>query len=131
MINGGAKTDGRLGGALDFFQLRLSALSSENPARLRDLFNTLRQRLEFVYATLGNENPYSIFKSLNSIGIPLGQSDLIRNFVFMHVHPDSHEVFDHEWWSPLESQFSRANGTLDEDPSLPIMSETREVQKIL
>ena len=66
-------------------------------------------------ATLETENAYYIFKSLNSTGVPLGQSDLIRNFMFMHVPPDEQDEFDRDLWAPLEGRFTRADGTLDED----------------
>lgn len=66
-------------------------------------------------ATLESENAYNIFKSLNSTGVPLGPSDLIRNFVFMHVPPDDHDAFDEDLWAPLEDLFARDDGTLDED----------------
>src|SRR5260370_1323024 len=66
-------------------------------------------------ATLEAENAYNIFKSLNSTGVPLGSSHLIRNFVFLHVAPDEHDEFDRELWGPLERRFARADGTIDED----------------
>ena len=48
-------------------------------------------------ATLETENAYHIFKSLNSTGVPLGPSDLIRNFVFMHMPPDDQDEFDRSY----------------------------------
>src|SRR5260370_37275601 len=56
-----------------------------------------------------------MFKSLSSTGVPLGPSDLIRNFVFMHVAPDEQEEFDRDLWGPLEDRFARSDGTLDEE----------------
>lgn len=66
-------------------------------------------------ATLEAENAYNIFKSLNSTGVPLGSSDLIRNFVFMHVAPDEQDEFDRALWGPLEDRFARSDGKLDEE----------------
>jgi hypothetical protein len=106
---------GRIAGAVAFFQAKLSELAAESPTHLRAVFDTVCQRFEFMCATLETENAYNIFKSLNSTGIPLGPSDLIRNFVFMHVPPDEQDEFDRDLWRPLENHFARAGGTLDED----------------
>lgn len=106
---------GRMADALSFFEEKLSASETEAPASLRHLFDTLCQRLEFMCATLESENAYNIFKSLNSTGVPLGASDLIRNFVFMHIQPEEQEEFDEKLWRPLESRFAREDGTLDEE----------------
>jgi hypothetical protein len=105
---------GRMADALDYFEGKLELLATPDPEALRRLFNTVCERLEFMCATLESENAYSIFKSLNSTGVPLGQADLIRNFVFMHVHPDAQDDFDREHWTPLEAMFSGEAGRLDE-----------------
>ena len=106
---------GRTADALAYFEEQLSALVEGKPEQLRELFDVIRQRLEFMCATLETENAYNIFKSLNSTGVPLGPSDLIRNFVFMHIPPDEQEEFDREIWGPLENRFTNEDGSLDED----------------
>lgn len=115
LIENKGQSTGRLADAIAYFEERVSELAEENPAQLRLLFDTLCQKLEFMCATLEAENAYNIFKSLNSTGVPLGASDLIRKFVFMHVQPDGHDEFDRELWRPLEERFARENGTLDEE----------------
>lgn len=106
---------GRVAEALAYFEDRLAGVRGSAPDGLRHLFNVVRQRLEFMCATLETENAYNIFKSLNSIGVPLGPSDLIRNFVFMHVPPEDHDLFDGELWTLLEERFLRRDRTLDDD----------------
>ena len=106
---------GRMADALAYFEGELDVLAAHDPESLRRVFDTVCQRLEFMCATLESESAYSIFKSLNSTGVPLGQSDLIRNFVFMHVHPDAQDDFDQEHWSPLEAMFPNESGRLDEE----------------
>ncbi len=106
---------GRLGEALNFFKDQVLEYAGDNPSRVRSLFNTLVQRLEFMCATLETEDAYNIFKSLNSTGVPLDSSDLIRNFVFMHILPEEHDEFDSLYWSVLENRFAIADGTLDEE----------------
>ena len=115
LISGIGEASGRVADALDFFEEQIAAWAASEPTRLRALFDTACQRLEFMCATLEAENAYNIFKSLNSTGVPLGASDLIRNFVFMHVPPDDQDEFDDTLWSPLESAFSREDGSLDEE----------------
>ena len=106
---------GRMADALDYFEQQLTAQVKDDPQALRRVFDVACQRLEFMCATLEAENAYNIFKSLNSTGVPLGPSDLIRNFVFMHVPPDDQDEFDSEYWTHLEACFSDVNGRLEED----------------
>jgi hypothetical protein len=115
LIRSQGEPTGRLAEALAHFEALLTERATEDPATLRSIFDTITQRLEFMCATLEAENAYNIFKSLNSTGVPLGASDLIRNFVFMHVAPEGHDEFDSDLWSPLEDRFSKPDGTLDEE----------------
>lgn len=106
---------GRTAEALAFFETQLTPLIASSPESGRTIFDVVCKRLEFMCATLEQESAYNIFKSLNSTGVPLGPADLIRNFVFMHVVPEEHDEFDHDLWGPLESGFTREDGTLDEE----------------
>lgn len=115
LLSGHGKPTGRTAGALEYFEKQLLDHATDNPDRLRHVFNTVCQRFEFMCATLEKENAYNIFKSLNSTGVPLGPSDLIRNFVFMHIAPEEQDEFDRELWGHLESHFAGADGTLDEE----------------
>lgn len=115
IVNGTTEPSGRMADALDYFEVRLAEATAATSAALRSVFDTICQRLEFMCATLEAENAYNIFKSLNSTGVPLGASDLIRNFVFMHVAPDEQDEFDREYWDLLEARFANLDGTLDEE----------------
>lgn len=115
LVSGAGEPTGRMAGALAYFEERLTDHEADTPNRLRQIFDTVCQRFEFMCATLEAENAYNIFKSLNSTGVPLGPSDLIRNFVFMHVAPDEQDDFDRDLWEPLEAHFERDDGTLDEE----------------
>jgi hypothetical protein len=115
LVSGEGTPTGRIADALQYFEERLSEMAEASPDQLRRFFNTVCQRLEFMCATLEAENAYNIFKSLNSTGVPLGPSDLIRNFVFMHVAPEDQDEFDRDLWGPLEDHFANADGTLGEE----------------
>jgi len=79
---------------------------------LRQLATAVTAWLSLVVISIEGENPYEIFESLNSTGLPLEESDLIRNFVFMKVPLSEQEDFHRLHWQPLEAMFE---GTDDED----------------
>ncbi len=61
-------------------------------------------RLIFVEISLerDKDDPQRIFESLNSTGLDLSQSDLIRNFILMDLSPkDQNRIFE-TIWSPIE-----------------------------
>lgn len=115
LVDNKSRPAGRMAGAVTYFEEQLATFDADSPDFLRDIFNTVCQRFEFMCATLEAENAYNIFKSLNSTGVPLGPADLIRNFIFMHVLPDEQDEFDEQLWRPLEHGFSKADGTLNEE----------------
>lgn len=61
-------------------------------------------RLIFVEISLerDKDDPQRIFESLNSTGLDLSQSDLIRNFILMDLTPkDQNRIFE-TIWNPIE-----------------------------
>jgi uncharacterized protein with ParB-like and HNH nuclease domain len=100
--------------AVKFFSEKLDLATVEGTLETpRQLFDTVVQRLEFICATVDKtENPYNIFKALNSTGLPLSASDLVRNFMFMQVPPQEQEHFQLKYWQPLEKQFCDPEGKL-------------------
>jgi uncharacterized protein with ParB-like and HNH nuclease domain len=64
-------------------------------------------RLVIVDVTLdrGTDDPQLIFESLNSTGMDLSQSDLIRNFVLMRLPEREQTLFYENYWSKIESLF--------------------------
>ena len=65
------------------------------------------QKLRIVDITLdrNHDNPQLIFESLNSTGLSLSQSDLIRNYVLMGQEPDFQNRLYEEYWFPMEQRF--------------------------
>lgn len=62
------------------------------------------KRLVFVEISLerDKDDPQRIFESLNSTGLDLSQSDLIRNFILMDLTPkDQNKIFN-DIWNPIE-----------------------------
>ena len=77
--------------------------SSINEANF-DLILKGLNRLMFVQISLerDKDDPQRIFESLNSTGLDLSQSDLIRNYILMDLPPkEQNRTFD-TIWSPIE-----------------------------
>lgn len=75
-------------------------ITSENFHTILDGLN----RLIFVEVSLerGKDDPQRIFESLNSTGLDLSQSDLIRNFILMDLPPIEQDRIFEAIWSPIE-----------------------------
>lgn len=77
--------------------------SSINEANF-DLILKGLNRLMFVQISLerDKDDPQRIFESLNSTGLDLSQSDLIRNFILMDLQPKEQNRIFETVWSPIE-----------------------------
>ena len=76
-----------------------------------DVYRGIAQ-LKVVDVTLHRpqDNPQQIFESLNSTGVDLTQSDLIRNYLLMGLpEPDQTLMYD-DYWSKIEALF-RSSGS--------------------
>ncbi len=73
-------------------------------------------RLVVVDVTLERpvDNPQEIFESLNSTGVDLAQSDLIRNYLLMGLGADEQTLLYEQYWSKLEDVFREAGGGFEE-----------------
>lgn len=67
------------------------------------------RKLQVVGISLkkGEDDPQIIFESINSTGVALTNSDLIRNFLLMSDH-DQDRLFE-EYWLPIENALRRNN----------------------
>jgi uncharacterized protein with ParB-like and HNH nuclease domain len=77
--------------------------SKINEGNFLTILNGL-QRLIFVEIALerDKDDPQRIFESLNSTGLDLSQSDLIRNFILMDLEPkEQNKIYD-QIWNPIE-----------------------------
>ena len=102
-----------------FFHGRIADWAvDDTAARLRKLFVAITGRLSLVVITIDGENPYEIFESLNSTGLPLEESDLIRNYIFMQVLTSEQEGFNSDYWEAFEKMFEEAG-------DLPAISQTQ------
>lgn len=72
-------------------------------------------RLVVVDVTLdrGTDDPQLIFESLNSTGMDLSQSDLIRNFILMRLPEREQTRLYETYWSKIEDLFRGSEKTFD------------------
>ena len=64
-------------------------------------------KLMFVEISLGrkdDDNPQKIFESLNSTGLALDESDLIRNYILMGLKPKEQKDIYKNFWENIENQ---------------------------
>lgn len=73
-----------------------------------EIINQGINKLIIIYVSLetGRDNPQLIFESLNSTGLELNQSDLIRNYILMELNPEKQEELYNKFWHPIENKFN-------------------------
>ncbi|HBJ36643.1 MAG TPA: hypothetical protein DDZ51_18180 [Planctomycetaceae bacterium] len=96
--------------AYEYFSKFVRTESHNDPLFLNRIFETVVNHLFLVSITLDEEDPYEIFESLNSTGLPLEESDLIRNYIFMQIPFEAQADFQSDQWQKFENQFEPADG---------------------
>ncbi|GAA9856651.1 DUF262 and DUF1524 domain-containing protein [Helicobacter pylori] len=81
---------------------------SENTDKLETIFKGL-EKLMIVWIALekGKDDPQLIFESMNSKGIELTQTDLIRNYIIMETEAEKQEGFYNKYWRAMEEKFKQ------------------------
>nr|WP_121037979.1 DUF262 and DUF1524 domain-containing protein [Helicobacter pylori] len=84
----------------------------KNTDKLETIFKGLK-KLMIVWISLdkGKDDPQLIFESMNSKGIELTQTDLIRNYIVMETEIEKQEDFYNQYWRAMEEDFKQ-NETL-------------------
>lgn len=84
-------------------------LIAESAYSGQELFEGLNY-LNMVYINLDGgseaENPQVIFESLNSTGVSLSASDLVRNFLLMKLNSETQERLYKQYWLKIERLFT-------------------------
>jgi predicted transport protein len=92
----------------DYFR---EQLSTANPAEV------YRGVVRLVIVDVGldrqTDDPQLIFESLNSTGVDLSQSDLIRNFILMRLPEKEQTQLYEMYWSKIEALFRGSEWTFD------------------
>ncbi|WQR69792.1 DUF262 and DUF1524 domain-containing protein [Helicobacter pylori] len=81
----------------------------KNTDKLETIFKGL-DKLMIVWIALekGKDDPQLIFESMNSKGIELTQTDLIRNYIVMETEVEKQEDFYNQYWRAMEEDFKQS-----------------------
>ncbi|GAA9144743.1 hypothetical protein HpHA175_12840 [Helicobacter pylori] len=81
---------------------------SKNTNKLETIFKGL-EKLMIVKIALekGKDDPQLIFESMNSKGMELMQTDLIRNYIIMETEIEKQESFYNKYWRAMEEDFKQ------------------------
>ncbi|GAA9288570.1 DUF262 and DUF1524 domain-containing protein [Helicobacter pylori] len=86
----------------------------KNTNQLETIFKGL-EKLMIVEIALekGKDDPQLIFESMNSKGIELTQTDLIRNYILMGLEPEKQKIFYKKYWRAMEEDFKQNEKLFD------------------
>ncbi|GHQ80569.1 hypothetical protein VN1236_09690 [Helicobacter pylori] len=86
----------------------------KNTGKLEIIFKGL-EKLKIVWIALEKEkdDPQLIFESMNSKGMELVQTDLIRNYIIMETEVEKQEGFYNKYWRAMEEEFKQNKKLFD------------------
>ncbi|EJB59753.1 DUF262 and DUF1524 domain-containing protein [Helicobacter pylori] len=104
---------------------------SENTGKLETIVKGL-EKLIIVYIALDKEkdDPQLIFESMNSKGIELTQTDLIRNYIVMETEVEKQKDFYNQYWRAMEEDFKQNETLFNRFVRHYLTIKTGEVPKI-
>ncbi|MFP6245372.1 DUF262 domain-containing protein [Helicobacter pylori] len=102
-----------------------------NTNKLETIFKGL-EKLMIVYIALkkGKDDPQLIFESMNSKGMELTQTDLIRNYIVMETEVEKQEGFYNKYWRAMEEEFEQNKKLFDRFVRHYLTIKTREIPNI-
>ncbi|GAA9389654.1 DUF262 and DUF1524 domain-containing protein [Helicobacter pylori] len=103
----------------------------KNTNQLETIFKGL-EKLMIVEIALekGKDDPQLIFESMNSKGMELTQTDLIRNYVVMETEIEKQEGFYNKYWRAMEEDFKQNKKWFDRFVRHYLTIKTREIPNI-
>ncbi|WQZ45205.1 DUF262 and DUF1524 domain-containing protein [Helicobacter pylori] len=104
---------------------------SKNTNKLETIFKGL-EKLMIVEIALEKEkdDPQLIFESMNSKGMELTQTDLIRNYIVMETEIEKQEGFYNKYWRAMEENFKQNKKWFDRFVRHYLTIKTREIPNI-
>ncbi len=102
-----------------------------NTDKLETIFKGL-EKLMIVEIALekGKDDPQLIFESMNSKGIELAQTDLIRNYIIMETEVEKQEGFYNKYWRAMEEKFKQNKKWFDRFVRHYLTIKTREIPNV-
>ncbi len=103
----------------------------KNTDKLETIFKGL-DKLMIVWIALekGKDDPQLIFESMNSKGIELTQTDLIKNYILMELDPEKQKIFYKKYWRAMEEDFKQNEKLFDRFVRHYLTIKTREIPNI-
>ncbi|GAA9103202.1 DUF262 and DUF1524 domain-containing protein [Helicobacter pylori] len=104
---------------------------SKNTNKLETIFKGL-DKLMIVEIALdkGKDDSQLIFESMNSKGMELTQTDLIRNYIIMETETEKQEGFYNKYWRAMEEDFKQNKKWFDRFVRHYLTIKTREIPNI-
>ncbi|GAA9213755.1 DUF262 and DUF1524 domain-containing protein [Helicobacter pylori] len=104
---------------------------SKNTDKLETIFKGL-DKLMIVEIALEKEKdePQLIFESMNSKGMELAQTDLIKNYVVMETEIEKQEGFYNKYWRAMEENFKQNKKWFDRFVRHYLTIKTRDTPNI-
>lgn len=102
-----------------------------NTDKLETIFKGL-EKLMIVKIALkkGKDDPQLIFESMNSKGMELTQTDLIRNYIVMETEIEKQEGFYNKYWRAMEEDFKQNEKWFDRFVRHYLTIKTRGIPNI-
>ncbi|GHS57822.1 hypothetical protein JP0130_12420 [Helicobacter pylori] len=102
-----------------------------NTDKLETIFKGL-EKLMIVEIALekGKDDPQLIFESMNSKGMELTQTDLIRNYIVMETEIEKQEGFYNKYWRAMEEEFKPNEKWFDRFVRHYLTIKTRDIPNI-
>ncbi|GAA7780919.1 hypothetical protein HpMS14_05200 [Helicobacter pylori] len=102
----------------------------KNTNQLETIFKGL-EKLTIVWISLGKkDDPQLVFESMNSKGMELTQTDLIRNYIVMETEIEKQEGFYNKYWRAMEEDFKQNKKWFDRFVRHYLTIKTREIPNI-
>ncbi|GAA7561895.1 hypothetical protein HpBHB38_12100 [Helicobacter pylori] len=101
-----------------------------NTDKLETIFKGLEKLMIVEIALEKEDDPQLIFESMNSKGMELTQTDLIRNYIVMETETEKQEGFYNKYWRAMEEEFKQNKKLFDRFVRHYLTIKTREIPNI-
>ncbi|WP_231231891.1 DUF262 and DUF1524 domain-containing protein [Helicobacter pylori] len=102
-----------------------------NTDKLETIFKGLEKlTIVWIASIKGEDDPQLVFESMNSKGIELTQTDLIRNYIVMETEIEKQEGFYNKYWRAMEEEFKQNKKLFDRFVRHYLTIKTREIPNI-
>ncbi|GAA9153532.1 hypothetical protein HpHA181_07960 [Helicobacter pylori] len=103
---------------------------SKNTNKLETIFKGLEKLMIVGIALEKKDDPQLIFESMNSKGMELTQTDLMRNYIVMETEIEKQEGFYNKYWRAMEENFKQNKKWFDRFVRHYLTIKTREIPNI-